>query len=89
MIIFIDDHSKYVWVDFMKENLKARIKFKEFKEKVDKEVGKEVRCLCIDNRGECHHISLQSICKSVRYVNNLSFQLHCSKMELLRERTNI
>ena len=52
MITFIDDFLRFVWVDFMKEDLEALIKFKEFKEKIDKEVGYKIRCLRIDNRGE-------------------------------------
>ena len=52
MITFIDDFSRYVWVDFMKEKSEALIKFKEFKEKVEKEIGCKVQCLCTNNREE-------------------------------------
>jgi len=36
MITFINDFSRYVWVDFMKEKSTALDKFKEFKNKVEK-----------------------------------------------------
>ena len=52
MITFIDDFSKFVWVDFMKGKLEALMKFKEFKEKVEKEIGCKIQCLCTDNGGE-------------------------------------
>jgi hypothetical protein len=39
MITFIDDYSRYVWVDFMKEKFEALKKFIDFKEKIEKEVG--------------------------------------------------
>ena len=39
MIIFINDFSRFAWVDFMKEKSKALMKFKQFKEKTEKEVG--------------------------------------------------
>nr|KYP67758.1 Retrovirus-related Pol polyprotein from transposon TNT 1-94 [Cajanus cajan] len=52
MITIIDDYSRYVWVDFMKEKSEALKKFIEFKEKIEKEVGSMIRCLRTDNGGE-------------------------------------
>ena len=52
MITFIDDFSRFVWINFMKEKLEALINFKEFKEKIEKEVGCKIRCLHIDNKEE-------------------------------------
>ena len=52
MITFIDDFSRYVWVDFLKEKSEAFDKFKGFKEKVEKEVGRKIQCLRTDNGGE-------------------------------------
>ena len=45
MITFIDDFSRYVQVDFMKETSKALDKFKELKNKVESEVGYRIKCL--------------------------------------------
>ena len=36
----------------MKEKLETLYKFKEFREKVESEVGKNIRCLRMDNGGE-------------------------------------
>ncbi|KAF7836005.1 Retrovirus-related Pol polyprotein from transposon TNT 1-94 [Senna tora] len=52
MITFIDDYSRYVWVDFMKEKSEALSKFKIFKEKNEGEVGQKILCLRTDNGGE-------------------------------------
>ena len=51
MITFIVDFSRFVWVDFMKEKSKALIKFKKFKEKVEKEIGYKIQCLHTNNGG--------------------------------------
>ena len=45
MITFIDDYSRYVWVNFMKEKSEALKKFIHLKEKIEKEVGYKIRCL--------------------------------------------
>ena len=52
MITFIDDYFRYVWIDFMKEKSEAFNKFQQFKEAVEKEVGRKVQCLRTDNEGE-------------------------------------
>lgn len=52
MVTFIDDFSRYVWVDFMKEKSETLNKFIEFKEKVEKEIGRRIQCLRTDNGGE-------------------------------------
>ena len=52
MVTFIDDYSRYVWVDFMKQKSETLSKFKEFREKVESEFGKRIRCLRTDNGGE-------------------------------------
>ncbi|CAN4121548.1 unnamed protein product [Withania somnifera] len=52
MITFIDDYSRYVWVYFLKDKSEAFEKFKEFKDMVERELGKKIKCLRIDNGGE-------------------------------------
>ena len=60
MITFIDDYSRYVWVDFMKEKYEAFNKFQQFKEAVEKEVGRKVQCLRTDNGGQ--YTSTPALC---------------------------
>ncbi|CAL1391452.1 unnamed protein product [Linum trigynum] len=52
MVTFIDDYSRYVWVAFMKEKSETFMKFKEFKEKVEAELGRRIKVLRTDNGGE-------------------------------------
>ena len=52
MITFIDDYYRYVWVDFMKEKSEVINKFQQFKEAMEKKVGRKVQCLRTDNGGE-------------------------------------
>lgn len=52
----------------MKEKVKALSKFKEFKENVEKQVGKKIQCLCTDK--SIHHMSFQNTYMSVEYVDN-------------------
>jgi len=52
MVTFIDDFSRYVWVYFLKKKLGVLDKFKSFREKIESEIGKKIKCLCTDNREE-------------------------------------
>ncbi|KAJ4718987.1 Retrovirus-related Pol polyprotein from transposon TNT 1-94 [Melia azedarach] len=52
MVTFIDDFSRYVWTFFVKEKSETFTKFKEFKEKVEGELGRKIQCLRTDNGGE-------------------------------------
>lgn len=66
MITFIiDDFSRYVWVNFMKEKPEALMKFKEFKEKIEKEVGCEIQCLRTATGENTHQRSSINIYKSM------------------------
>ena len=49
IINFIDYFSKDVWVDLTKEKLEALDKLKQFKNKVESEVGYKVKCPHTDN----------------------------------------
>lgn len=51
-MIFTDDFSRILWVTFLKENLEAFNKFKAFKALVEKEIGKNHKCLRSEQGGE-------------------------------------
>lgn len=59
-ILFVDDHSRIMWVSFLKEKSQAFDKFKIFKEKVEIESGLKIRCLSSDRRGEFTSIALNT-----------------------------
>ena len=48
----IDDFSKKVWVYFTKEKLEFFSRFKVWKVEVEKEQGRNVKCLWLDNGDE-------------------------------------
>jgi len=81
MIAFIDDFSRYVWVDFLIEKLEEIEKFKEFKNKVESELGHKVMCLCTDNRDNVHRMSSLNTHKHTEYNVSLSIQACLSRME--------
>jgi len=82
MITFVDDFSRYVCVDFIKEKSEALYKFKEFKNKVESKVGHKIKCLRMDNGGEytsykfitylqAHTIRRQFTCPSTPQQNGM------------------
>ena len=51
-VTFIDDHTRKVWVYFMKEKSEVFTHFQNFKAMVEKQTGKYVQCLRSDGGGE-------------------------------------
>ena len=51
-VTFIDDHTRKVWVYFMKEQSEVFTHFQNFKVMVEKQTGKHVKCLRSDGGGE-------------------------------------
>ncbi|KAL0433337.1 UNVERIFIED_CONTAM: Retrovirus-related Pol polyprotein from transposon TNT 1-94 [Sesamum latifolium] len=51
-MVLVDDFSRYCWVKFLKEKSEALSKFVDFKDTVEKEFGKKIKCLHSDNGGE-------------------------------------
>ena len=51
-VSFIDDHTRKVWVYFMKQKSEVFGHFKRFKAAVEKETGKQVKTLRSDGGGE-------------------------------------
>lgn len=66
MVTFIDDFSRYVWVFFMKEKSDTFSKFKEFRESIEGEVEKKIRCLRTDNGGEYSSIEFSQYLRECR-----------------------
>jgi hypothetical protein len=51
-VIFIDDCSRKCWIYFLKAKSDTFDKFKEYKAFTEKQTGKHIRTLRIDNGGE-------------------------------------
>ena len=51
-VTFIDDHSRKLWVYFLKQKSEVFQKFKEWKAMVENQKGRKVKVLRSDNGGE-------------------------------------
>ena len=51
-VTFIDDHTRKVWVYFMKEKSEVFTHFQSFKVLVEKQTGLQVKCIRSDGGGE-------------------------------------
>ena len=49
MSMIIDDFSRKVWVFFIKQKGDVFSTFKDWKTKIEKQIGRQVKCLCTDN----------------------------------------
>ena len=52
-VAFIADHTRTVWVYFMKEKNEVLTHFQNFRVLVEKQIGMHVKCLRSDGGGEC------------------------------------
>ena len=62
-ISFIDDYSRKVWIYFLKSKDEAFSKFKEWKEAVENQIGKKIKCLRTDNGLEFCNKQFDKLCK--------------------------
>jgi hypothetical protein len=51
-VIFIDDYSRKCWIYFLKDKSDTFYKFKEYKDFIEKQTGKHIRFLRINNGGD-------------------------------------
>jgi len=51
-MLLIDDHSRMMWVTFLKEKSEVLEKFKIFKAMVENQTGLKLKCLRFDRGGE-------------------------------------
>ena len=64
-LTFIDDFSRYCWVDFLKHKSKFFDLFKVFKSLVEKKSGRQLKILRSDNGGEDVKSNFIHYCKDV------------------------
>ena len=73
VMILVDDYSRYTWSYFLKEKNEALSKFIEFRNMVEKELGKKVKCLRSDNGGEFMSADFFQYCDN----NSIQRQMTC------------
>lgn len=86
-IIFVDDRSRYTWVYFISRKIDVSEYFeyfKEFKNMVEKQIGKYIKFLNLIRGENTNKENLINIVKVMGFYNNLQCLIHLRKMELLR-----
>jgi transposase InsO family protein len=82
-VSFIDDHTRRVWVYFMKEKSEVFTHFQNFRMLAEKQTGLQVKCLRSDGGGEyfsnefitylkMHGIQRQFTCKYTLQQNGVA-----------------
>ena len=51
-MLFIDDHTRMNWVNFLKEKIESFVKFKKFKTLLENEPNIKIKCLSSNNGGD-------------------------------------
>ena len=62
-IIFIDDFTRMTWIYFLKEKSEAFTVFKRFKALVEKQSGRNIKCIRSDRGGEYTSRQFEEYCK--------------------------
>ena len=63
ILTFIDDYNRRIWIYFLKHIYEVFEKFKELKSFVEKQSGKCIKILRIDNGNEYVNTDLDNYCK--------------------------
>ncbi|MCO5609753.1 hypothetical protein L7F22_063995 [Adiantum nelumboides] len=88
-VSFIDDHTRKVWVYFMKQKSKVFDHSKSFKATVEKETGEQVKTLRSDEGENTSPKSFLIFCRKMVYPGSSHVDTLHNKMELLSGRTDI
>nr|GEZ95377.1 zinc finger, CCHC-type [Tanacetum cinerariifolium] len=72
MFLLIDDCNRYMWVYFLKSKDEALETFKEFKLKVENEVGKKLKSFRTDREGEFTSMEFIRYCKENGILRQLT-----------------
>ena len=70
MLTIIDDFSRRVWSFFLKHMSDVFATFKEWKIMIEKQTGKQIKCLYIDNGLEFCFEEFEVLCRSEGIVRH-------------------
>ena len=64
-VTFIDDHSRKTWIYFLRSKKSEDVlqRFQEFKALVENQIGRRIRALKSDNRGEYTSKEFDEYCR--------------------------
>ena len=84
-ILFVDDYYRMMIVMYLKDKSEVFQKFKWYQTRVEKEIGKKLKCLGSDRGGEFISNEFNDICNERGIKMQVSTLVHLSKMTLLKE----
>jgi transposase InsO family protein len=71
-VIFLDDCSRKCWIYFLEAKSDTFDKFKEYKSFIEKQTGKHIRTLRIDNGGEFESLQFEDFFKEAGIKRQLT-----------------
>ncbi|KAG8473472.1 hypothetical protein CXB51_035785 [Gossypium anomalum] len=87
MLTFIDDFSRKVWAFFLKQKSDVFSTFKSWKIIIEKQTGKQIKCLRTDNGFKFCSDEFNRLCKSEGIVRHLTVR-HTPQQNGVAERMN-
>ncbi|RVW35199.1 Retrovirus-related Pol polyprotein from transposon RE2 [Vitis vinifera] len=81
-VTFIDDHSRFTWVYFLRSKSEVFRTFTEFLAYVDNQFSTSIKTLCTDSGGEYLSTEFQAFLASKGIIINVHVPLLLNKMEL-------
>jgi transposase InsO family protein len=71
-VIFIDDYSRKCWIYFLKSKSDTFDKFKEYKSFIEKNIGKHIKILRMENGEEFKSLQFEDFYKSLGIKRQLT-----------------
>ena len=69
-VSFVDDYSRFAWIEFMQEKSEVLEIFKRWKTQVENQIGRKVKCLRSDNGGEYMSREFKAYCEEMGIVHH-------------------
>jgi transposase InsO family protein len=86
-VTFIDGYSKRTWIYFLKAKDEVFSRFQEFKALVEKQTGKKIKVLRLDNGGKYTSNEFKDFCRVVGIKKELTIRYNSQQNEVA-ERKN-
>lgn len=87
-MLLIDDCTRFIWVYMLKSNDQALECFKNFKAKVEKEVGRSIKTLRSNRGGKFTSIDFANFCEKNAYISMQLTTLYIPQHNGIVERRN-